>query len=83
MHEGKDEKHLPIYDSQPPKWLPKSHATADLGTELPFWLNFRLLRISTGYSGFFPPKPGQDEDVLSPERVKKGFLLSAEVSVRS
>lgn len=36
MRERKDEKGLPIYESQPPKWLPKSHATADLGVAFHF-----------------------------------------------
>ncbi|KAF9453917.1 hypothetical protein P691DRAFT_798859 [Macrolepiota fuliginosa MF-IS2] len=66
MRERKDEKQLPIYESQPPKWLPKSHATADLG-----------------YPGFFPPKPGQDEDLLSETRVRTGFVLGHQVSAET
>lgn len=66
MRERKDEKQLPIYESRPPKWLPKSHATADLG-----------------YPGFFPPKPGQDEDVLSEVRVRTGFVLGHQVSAET
>lgn len=48
----------PIYESQPPPWLPKSHRTADVG-----------------YPGFHPPRPGQDEDVLSDKHIKEGFML--------
>jgi mediator of RNA polymerase II transcription subunit 12 len=36
MRGRKDESNLPLYESQPPTWLPKSHATADLGTISPF-----------------------------------------------
>jgi hypothetical protein len=40
------------------------------------------LRVSLlGYPGFFPPKPGQDEDVLSETRVRTGFVLGHQVSV--
>ncbi|KAK7057438.1 Med12 domain-containing protein [Favolaschia claudopus] len=49
---------LPLYDSQPPEWLPKSHLSGDLG-----------------YPGFHPPRPNQDEDVLTAENVKNGFIL--------
>ncbi|KAJ7039194.1 hypothetical protein C8F04DRAFT_1087468 [Mycena alexandri] len=47
---------LPVYESHPPDWLPKSHISADLG-----------------YTGFHPPRPGQDEDVLTAENVRNGF----------
>ncbi|KAJ7782856.1 hypothetical protein B0H16DRAFT_1494639 [Mycena metata] len=47
---------LPLYESHPPDWLPKSHVSADLG-----------------YTGFHPPRPGQDEDVLTAENVRNGF----------
>ncbi|KAH7922771.1 hypothetical protein BV22DRAFT_1094076 [Leucogyrophana mollusca] len=50
---------LPVYESHPPQWLPKSHKSADIG-----------------YPGFYPPRPGQDEDILSETHVKNGFLLS-------
>ncbi|KAJ7078858.1 hypothetical protein B0H15DRAFT_526897 [Mycena belliarum] len=49
---------LPLYESHPPHWLPKSHTSADLG-----------------YPGFHPPRPGQDEDVLTTENVRNGFTL--------
>ncbi|EKM53974.1 uncharacterized protein PHACADRAFT_196411 [Phanerochaete carnosa HHB-10118-sp] len=46
----------PIYESQPPKWLPKAHGSADLG-----------------YVSFFPPRPDQEEDILTVSNVKDGF----------
>ncbi|KAJ7668448.1 hypothetical protein DFH06DRAFT_1181718 [Mycena polygramma] len=49
---------LPLYDSQPPDWLPPSHRSGDLG-----------------YTGFHPPRPGQDEDVLTAENVRSGHTL--------
>ncbi|KAJ6602183.1 hypothetical protein B0H10DRAFT_2167359 [Mycena sp. CBHHK59/15] len=55
---------LPLYESHPPDWLPKAHASADLG-----------------YTGFHPPRPGQDEDVLSTANVKNGFTVPAAVAV--
>lgn len=46
MRGRKDESNLPLYESQPPKWLPKSHATADLGTISPFSSTLLLLRYA-------------------------------------
>ncbi|KIM45096.1 hypothetical protein M413DRAFT_441761 [Hebeloma cylindrosporum] len=69
MRENSDEKHsenLPVYESHPPAWLPKVHATADLG-----------------YVGFHPPRPGQDEDSLSENNVKNGFILGQPVAVEA
>jgi len=34
-----------------------------------------------GYPGFHPPRPGQDEDVLSDKHIKDGFLLPLPVPV--
>jgi mediator of RNA polymerase II transcription subunit 12 len=72
----------PIYESLPPPWLPKSHRTADVG-EHP-----RLCKhlpnhsyACLGYPGFHPPRPGQDEDVLSDKHIKDGFLLPLPVPV--
>ncbi|KAJ7755754.1 hypothetical protein DFH07DRAFT_490213 [Mycena maculata] len=52
------ENNLPLYESQPPDWLPKAHVSADLG-----------------YTGFHPPRPGQDEDVLTTKNIQNGFTL--------
>nr|GAT57732.1 predicted protein [Mycena chlorophos] len=49
---------LPLYQSQPPDWLPKAHASADIG-----------------YPGFHPPRPGQDEDVLTGENIRNGYTI--------
>ncbi|KAG1745538.1 uncharacterized protein EDB91DRAFT_1236376 [Suillus paluster] len=62
-HDKREQEPSPIYESQPPPWLPKSHRTADVG-----------------YPGFHPPRPGQDEDVLSDKHIKDGFLLPLPVS---
>lgn len=35
-----------------------------------------------GYPGFHPPRPGQDEDTLSENNIKNGFILGQPVSVR-
>lgn len=35
----------------------------------------------TGYSGFFPPHPGQSEDVMSEANVKGGFIIGDSVPV--
>jgi hypothetical protein len=46
MRENSDEQYsenLPVYESHPPTWLPKVHATADLGT----YLISRLQQILT------------------------------------
>ena len=40
-----------------------------------------LIRCLPGYSGFHPPHPGQDEDILSDANVKNGFVLGHPVSV--
>ncbi|KAJ7209594.1 hypothetical protein GGX14DRAFT_630911, partial [Mycena pura] len=56
---------LPLHESQPPDWLPKTHVSADLG-----------------YTGYHPPRPGQDEDVLTAENVRTGFNLPQFVAER-
>jgi len=83
MNHDKPEQDLPpIYESQPPTWLPKTHKSADVGepchtTSKPY----RIIFIHTGYPNFHPPCPGQDEDVLSDKHIKDGFLLSLPVPV--
>ncbi|KAF7301177.1 Med12 domain-containing protein [Mycena indigotica] len=51
-----NEMPLPLYDSRPPVWVPRTHSSADIG-----------------YIGFHPPRPGQDEDVLTTDNIRKGF----------
>lgn len=34
-----------------------------------------------GYAGFHPPRPGQDEDVMSQTNVKNGFVIGESVPV--
>ncbi|KAH7905552.1 hypothetical protein BJ138DRAFT_1072652 [Hygrophoropsis aurantiaca] len=62
MKQSKRDNPLPVYESHPPQWLPKSHKSADIG-----------------YPGFYPPRPGQDEDILSETHVKNGFVLGQSV----
>ncbi|KAF9528525.1 hypothetical protein CPB83DRAFT_314750 [Crepidotus variabilis] len=67
MREKKEEKQaepLPVYESHPPGWLPKLHASADVG-----------------YPGFHPPRPRQDEDVLTTATIKDGLPYKLPVSV--
>ena len=80
---------LQIYRSTPPDWLPKIHSHADLGQFHP--AAFRLLPSIhetaiangiVGFHGFQPPRPGQEEDVLSQFNVKNGISIpSASVGV--
>ena len=80
---------LQIYRSAPPDWLPKIHSHADLGQ---FHLTAPLLFPSihrtvvvngvVGFHGFQPPRPGQEEDILSQSNVKNGIAIpSASVGV--
>ncbi|KAG2121417.1 hypothetical protein BD769DRAFT_1629455 [Suillus cothurnatus] len=41
----------------------------------PPWLPKSHKSADVGYPGFHPPRPGQDEDVLSDKHIKDGFLL--------
>ncbi|KAG1837915.1 hypothetical protein DFJ58DRAFT_862003 [Suillus subalutaceus] len=41
----------------------------------PPWLPKSHRTADVGYPGFHPPRPGQDEDVLSDKHIKDGFLL--------
>lgn len=82
MSETKDAEKLSVYESHPPAWLPTFHGSADLGIAV-FSVNNCLLthKISLGYPGFHPPRPGHDEDVLTENSVKIGYILSQSVSV--
>ncbi|KAJ3480114.1 hypothetical protein NLI96_g8581 [Meripilus lineatus] len=57
-----EEPLLPIYESQPPDWLPKSHVSSDIG-----------------YAGFYPPRPDQEEEILTETNVKNGLILGLSV----
>ncbi|KAL4248177.1 Mediator of RNA polymerase II transcription subunit 12 [Abortiporus biennis] len=57
-----DKDPLPIYQSRPPEWLPKSHNSAELG-----------------YFGFYPPRPDQEEEILTETNVKNGLMLGVAV----
>jgi mediator of RNA polymerase II transcription subunit 12 len=81
-HDKPEQEPPPIYESQPPTWLPKSHRTADVGEPRDILMkSYPIIFIHTGYPGFHPPCPGQDEDVLSDKHVKDGFLLPLPVPV--
>ncbi|KAJ7502832.1 hypothetical protein B0H11DRAFT_1986564 [Mycena galericulata] len=41
----------------------------------PDWLPRAHVSADLGYTGFHPPRPGQDEDVLTTENVRNGFAL--------
>ncbi|KAF8160920.1 hypothetical protein B0H34DRAFT_795767 [Crassisporium funariophilum] len=49
----------------------------------PSWLPKIHGSADLGYAGFHPPRPGQDEDVLSGKNVKDGFILGQPVSVET
>ncbi|TFK25548.1 hypothetical protein FA15DRAFT_693754 [Coprinopsis marcescibilis] len=49
----------------------------------PKWLPTTHGGADLGYPGFYPPRPGQDEDVLSASSVKNGFVLPQPVSVET
>lgn len=82
--DGQQASDLPVYESHPPEWLPKIHGSADLGGA-PRWQSFSsislLIIYLSGYAGFHPPRPGQDEDALSEPNVKNGYILAQAVSV--
>lgn len=77
-----DRNSMPVYESHPPAWLPKTHASADLGMYT-YTIHYEKLIFlrRIGYSGFHPPRPGQDEDVMSPANVKNGFIIGDPVPV--
>jgi mediator of RNA polymerase II transcription subunit 12, fungi type len=75
---------LPVYECQPPTWLPAIHGAADLGAYDSHGEFVKGTESQTlGYPGFHPPKPGQDEDILSAKHVKEGFAMSNPVNVRN
>ncbi|KAH7888428.1 hypothetical protein F5I97DRAFT_1803562 [Phlebopus sp. FC_14] len=45
----------------------------------PSWLPASHKSADVGYPGFYPPYPGQDEDLLSESHVKSGFILHSYV----
>ncbi|EFI28177.1 hypothetical protein CC1G_14204 [Coprinopsis cinerea okayama7 len=49
----------------------------------PVWLPTIHGTADLGYPAFYPPRPGQDEDVLSASNIKNGFLLPQPVSVET
>lgn len=82
---GKDKP--AIYQSVPPKWLPTSSTSGDLGErlyldQLSDVSNISHTRNLQGFPGFYPPYPGQEEDLLTDSNVKSGFTLKHVVNVR-
>lgn len=81
-----DKEPLPIYESKPPEWLPKSHVSSDLGASSIYALGPPLLTSwsfgSTGFVGFYPPRPDQEEEILTETNVKNGLILGLSVPVR-
>ncbi|ESK91038.1 rna polymerase ii mediator complex component [Moniliophthora roreri MCA 2997] len=49
----------------------------------PTWLPRAHAEADLGYTGFYPPRPGQDEDVLSASNVKNGYVLGFAVTAES
>ncbi|KAF5370753.1 hypothetical protein D9758_002110 [Tetrapyrgos nigripes] len=49
----------------------------------PNWLPLSHKHADIGYPGFFPPRPGQDEDVLSEYNVKNGYQLPSAISAET
>ncbi|KAJ8455905.1 hypothetical protein ONZ45_g18844 [Pleurotus djamor] len=49
----------------------------------PPWLPKAHKHGELGYPGFHPPRPGQDEDILSEQNVKNGFVADHPVSAES
>ncbi|KAI0829604.1 hypothetical protein BC628DRAFT_1314187 [Trametes gibbosa] len=47
----------------------------------PEWLPRAHVSRNAGYMGFYPPRPGDPEEVLSAKNVKEGLMLPHEVSV--
>jgi len=76
----KDSLTLPFYESHPPAWLPKIHSSGDLGI-IHFSRLLHVLNLSSGYPGFHPPRPRQDEDILTTANVKDGVQYKLPISV--
>jgi len=70
------------YEAEPPAWLTTSHSTADLGQSFPCSITVRTLTLRTGYPGFHPPRPDQEEDLLSDHNVKQGYSAAQVIGVR-
>ncbi|KAF8638047.1 hypothetical protein AX16_010679 [Volvariella volvacea WC 439] len=49
----------------------------------PYWLPRAHLTADLGYPGFHPPRPGQEEDVLTESNVRNGFTLNPQVQAES
>ncbi|CAK5281407.1 unnamed protein product [Mycena citricolor] len=47
----------------------------------PAWLPKAHESGDLGYTGFYPPRPGKDEDVLTAENVRNGYTLPPPVTV--
>lgn len=84
---GHDKNHekppLPLYQSQPPPWLPPAHISSELGITCFFISHNIRVDNETGYVGYHPPRVHQEEDVLSDANVKNGFALPLTVPVCS
>lgn len=64
---------------------PKDHdrSLALYESHPPEWLPRAHGSADLGYPGFHPPRPGQDEDILSETNVKNGFVLQHHVSAET
>ncbi|KAJ7128929.1 hypothetical protein C8R43DRAFT_1026393 [Mycena crocata] len=60
---------------------PNPHALPLYESHPPDWLPKAHGSADLGYTGFHPPRPGQDEDVLTAENVRNGFILPQFVKV--
>ncbi|KAG7090909.1 hypothetical protein E1B28_009986 [Marasmius oreades] len=49
----------------------------------PEWLPKAHNEVDLGYAGFHPPRPGQEEDLLSENNVKNGYHLGLTVTAES
>lgn len=72
---------LPVYELRPPPWLPKTHASADLGKVHTQVCCVKLTHSLVGYTGFYPPRPGDVEENLAHSAVQNGLTLPPVVSV--
>ncbi|TFY65710.1 hypothetical protein EVG20_g5379 [Dentipellis fragilis] len=53
------------------------------GSRPPDWLPEAHASADLGYIGYFPPRPGQDEDILTEGSVKNGLTLPSSVSAET
>ena len=77
-----DKEPLPVYQCLPPEWLPKAHSSADLGAQTLLPVLEPLGQLIVGYVGFYPPRPDQEEEILSETNVKNGLSHGQVVEVR-